>query len=159
MPAPLLENAVPHHFCINVGNRDAAIDWWRSMFGFEPEFKFEIPHIKARGAFVRQGAMRIEIFEIEGSEPTPAGRLRPNTDLQVQGVKHFCFAVENVQAAVEKFHGAGVRIAGVARGVGTPMREEADPTLRDGMMPATAFFITDPWGSLIEILGRHDFPE
>ena len=159
MPTPLIDDAMPHHFCLSVGDREAAIEWWRAMFAFTVESRFEIPHIKARGAFLRHGAMRIEIFEIEGSEPAPGSRLRPNTDLQVQGVKHFCFAVSEVQPALEKLHRAGVRIAGVARGVGTPMREEADPTLRDGMLPATAFFITDPWGSLVEILARTNFPE
>ena len=159
MSVPLVDNAVAHHFCISVGDREAAIEWWRAMFGFEAEFRFDIAHIRAKGAFVRKGAMRIEIFEIEGSDPAPPGRLRPNTDLQVQGVKHFCFAVDNVQAALEKLHAAGVRIAGVARGVGTPMRQEADPALRDGMAPATAFFLTDPWGSLVEVLGRGDFPQ
>jgi len=154
----VLETVIPHHFCISVSNRDAAIAWWSAMFGFEKEFTFEIAHIKARGAFIRKGAMRIEVFEIEGSAPTPDERLRPNTDLKSQGVKHFCFAVDDVQAALEKLHAAGVRIAGVARGKGTAMREEQNPVLANGMTPASAFFLTDPWGSLIEILDSSDFP-
>jgi catechol 2,3-dioxygenase-like lactoylglutathione lyase family enzyme len=127
------------------------------MFGFEGEFAFDIPHIKARGAFLRRGPMRIELFEIAESKPTPDERRRPNTDLQTQGTKHICFAVSDVQASLEKLHAAGAAIVGVARGVGKPVVEEADPRLHEGRAAATAFFISDPWGALVEILGRGDF--
>jgi methylmalonyl-CoA/ethylmalonyl-CoA epimerase len=159
MTEPLLGDVVVHHVCISVGDRDQAIEWWGALFGFEKEFTFEIGHIGAKGAFLRKGPLRLEIFEIAGSEPTPVSRLRPDTDLRVQGVKHFCFAVDDVQASVEKLFSQGVHIAGIARGVGKPMQAEEDPTLREGMQPATAFFITDPWGCLVEILGRRDFPD
>lgn len=156
MSKPVVDEVVPHHVCVNVPDREGAIAWWHDMFGFDLEFRFEIPHIKALGAFIRKGAIRVELFEIAGSAPVPQERLLPNTDLRTQGTKHFCFSVENAQSALERLHAAGVRIAGVARGKG-PMREEADPTLRDDMRPASAFFITDPWGSLIEILDIGDY--
>lgn len=158
MTDPILGHAVPHHFCVSVGDREEAIAWWRDIFGFECEFNFEIPHIGAKGAFVRRGAMRIEIFEITASAPTPAARLRPNTDLATQGGKHFCFAVDDVQAALDAAFLAGVTIAGVMRDRKDGMREEADPRLTEGRKPASAFFINDPWGTLIEILNRADFP-
>ena len=157
MGESVLDDAVAHHVCLSVPDREAAAEWWRSLFGFEREFAFDIPHIKARGAFLRRGPMRIELFEIAGSKPVPEERWKPNTDLQTQGTKHVCFAVADVQSALEKLHAAGVRIVGVARGVGKPMIEESDPRLIEGRQPATAFFLSDPWGSLVEILGRHDF--
>lgn len=157
MNEPLLAEATPHHVCISVGNREAAAEWWHQLFGFEQEFTFDIPHIGARGAFLRKGAFRLEVFEIEGAEPAPTSRWAPNTDLRVHGVKHLCFAVEDVQAALEKVHGAGVAIVGVARGVGKPMLAETDPSLKEGIVPATAFFMTDPWGCLVEVLRRTDF--
>jgi methylmalonyl-CoA/ethylmalonyl-CoA epimerase len=157
MTEPVLDGATPHHFCLSVADRDAAVRWWREIFGFEQEFAFEIPHIEARGAFLRRGPMRIELFEIRGSKPAPEERRKPNTDLRTQGVKHFCFAVEDVQRALERVHSAGVKVVGVARGVGKPMVEEEDPRLFEGRAPATAFFLTDPWGALIEVLGQSDF--
>lgn len=156
MSGPVVGEVVPHHMCVSVPDREAAIAWWSEMFGFELEFRFEIAHIKALGAFVRKDAMRIEIFEISGSAPVPEDRLLPNTDLKTQGTKHFCFSVSDAQSALERLHAAGVRIAGVVRGKG-PMVAEADPLLRQGMRPATAFFINDPWGSLIEILDLADY--
>lgn len=157
MPAPLI-SAVPHHFCVSVPDRDAAIAWWHKMFGFAHEFSFEIPHIKAKGAFIRNGSMRIEIFEIDGSNPVPEERLKPNTDLKTQGMKHFCFAVEDVQAVAETLHANGIDIVGIARGRGKPMMKEEDPRLDGEKAPASAFFFTDPWGTLIEILAISDFP-
>ncbi|MDE3176960.1 MAG: VOC family protein [Pseudomonadota bacterium] len=157
MNAPIFADASVHHVCLSVPDRDAAARWWGDMFGFEPEFTFEIAHIGARGGFLRKGAMRIELFEVEGSAPAPLERRKPNTDLRTQGVKHVCFVVGDVQGALERAKAAGVAIVGVARGVGAPMREEADVGLRDGRAPATAFFLTDPWGALIEVLGRADF--
>ena len=152
-----LGHAVPHHFCVSVPDRDAAIDWWHEIFGFEQEFTFEIPHIKARGAFVRKGAMRIEIFEIEGSAAVPEDRLKPNTDLQTQGMKHFCFAVPDVQAVADALHARGIKLAGIARGPGKPMLIEEDPRLDGTKAPASAFFFNDPWGTLIEILDSANF--
>jgi methylmalonyl-CoA/ethylmalonyl-CoA epimerase len=158
MATPVLNQAEPHHFCVSVGNRDEAIAWWRDIFGFECEFTFEIAHIGAKGAFVRKGPMRIEIFEIAGSAATPPERHRPNTDLQTQGGKHFCFAVDDVQAALEAVFAADVKIAGVMRARSDGMRQEDDPRMAEGRPPASAFFINDPWGTLIEILNRADFP-
>jgi methylmalonyl-CoA/ethylmalonyl-CoA epimerase len=157
MNEPALHDAVAHHVCLSVPDRDEAARWWRDVFGFQQEFAFEIPHIAACGAFLRRGPMRIELFEIRGSKPAPEERRKPNSDLKTQGVKHVCFAVDDVQAALEKVHAAGVKVVGVARGVGKPMVEEDDPRLADGRARATAFFLSDPWGALIEILGRSDF--
>ena len=157
MGQPIIEDAVAHHVCLSVPDREAAAEWWRTLFGFEREFAFEISHISARGAFLRRGGMRIELFEIAGSAAVPEERKLPNADLRTQGTKHVCFAVADVQSALEKLHAARVKIVGVARGVGKPMVEEADPRLSEGRAPATAFFLSDPWGSLVEILGRNDF--
>ena len=157
MTEPVLHGATPHHFCLSVPDLDAAARWWRDIFGFEQEFAFEIPHIDARGVFLRRGAMRIELFEIRGSKTAPEERRKPNTDLRTQGLKHFCFAIEDVQGALERVYAAGVKVVGVARGVGKPMAEEEDPRLFAGRAPATAFFLADPWGALIEVLGRDDF--
>ena len=157
MTDPLI-TVTPHHFCISVPDRGAAIEWWQRVFGFEQEFAFEIPHISAKGAFIRLGDIRLELFEIDGSASVPQERRLPNTDLKTQGMKHFCFAVDDTQATAETLHAAGIEIVGIARGKGKPMMREEDPHLTGDRQPATAIFISDPWGTLIEILNRSDFP-
>lgn len=124
------------------------------MFGFAPEFRFELPHIGARGAFLRRGDLRVELFAYPNSAPTPPERRKPDTDLAVQGTKHLGFAVGDLPAALERLHFAGVEIAGVRRRNG-PMREEADPRL-DKAAPM-AVFVRSPEGALIEMVAQGDF--
>jgi methylmalonyl-CoA/ethylmalonyl-CoA epimerase len=156
----LIVDPVPHHFCISTSDLDASLIWWREIFGFELDFRFELPHIRCQGAFVRRGAFRIELFHIAGSAPTPPERLRPDSDLMRQGGKHICFSVEDPQAALETLHEKGVTIAGVRR-PGGPMREEADPRLdaEPGRSAAMAVFLLDPAGALVELVRRADFPD
>ena len=148
----------PHHFCVSVPDLEASIAWWRELFGFDVDFRFRIPHIGAKAAFVRRGAFRIELFEIDGSAPAPSERLNPNSDLREQGGKHICFSVEDPQVALEALFERGATIVGVRRGEG-PMRPEADPRLNaePGRQPAMAVFIRDPAGALVELVRRADF--
>ena len=154
-PLPYLK---PHHFCISTPDLEASLAWWRIHFGFEREFQFELPHMRCRGAFARRGDFRIEFFHIEGSAPTPEERLKPDSDLKINGGKHICFSVEDPQAALEKLNSDGVKVVGVRRANG-PMREEADPRLgaEPGRAPAMAVFVLDPAGALVELVRRGDF--
>ena len=151
----------PHHVGISVRDLDEAIDFYCDIFGFEIDFQTEIPPINARIAFLKRDGFRLELFQIAGSAAVPEERLRPNTDLQVQGTKHLCFSVERPQDALEKLHGLGVRIVGIMRGHGTPMAFEDDPRLdpEGKKKPAMAFFFLDPSGCLVEILRRSDFAD
>ncbi len=155
----LFPDLVPHHVGICVRDLEEAKAFWGELFGFELDFEVEIPPIRAKIAFIRRDGFRLELFQIEGSAPVPEGRLKPNTDLQVQGTKHLSFAVEDVQAAVETLHARGVRIVGIMRGHGTPMRTEDDPRLdaEGTRKPAMAVFFLDPSGTLVELVRRSDF--
>jgi methylmalonyl-CoA/ethylmalonyl-CoA epimerase len=155
----LVADPQPHHFCVSTPDLEASLTWWRDVFGFELDFRFELPHIRCQGAFVRRGNFRIEFFGIDGSAPTPPERLRPDSDLRVQGGKHICFSVDDPQAALEALHARGVTIAGVRR-PGGPMREEANPRLdaEPGRVAAMAVFLLDPAGALVELVRRSDFP-
>ena len=159
MPAGLFPDLKPHHVAISVADIDKSIAFWRDNFGFELDFRDEIPAIKAKLAFMVRDGFRLEFFQIEGSAPVPEERLKPNTDLRTQGTKHVCFCVDDVQDALEKLHARGVPIAGIMRGKGTPMRTEDDPKLdpEGTKKPAMAFFFREPSGALVEILRKSDF--
>lgn len=154
-----LDDLSPHHVGLSVRDLDESIKFWTEVFGFKLDFQTEIPPIKARVAFVKRGDFRMELFEIEGSTDTPEERQAPNTDLKTQGCKHFCFCVNDVQAALESLHTRGVPIVGIARSPGAPMVREDDPRLDEDKTPATAFFFLDPSGVMFEILGRGDFSD
>lgn len=161
MPAGLFPDLTPHHTGLSVRDLEASISFWRDLFGFELDFRTEIPPIKAKIAFLKRGGYRLELFEIEGSSSVPDDRLKPDTDLRTQGTKHLCFSVENPQEALEKLHAQGVEIVGIMRGHGTPMAMEDDPRLdaEGTKKPAMAFFFLDPSGCLVEILRRSDFED
>lgn len=154
-----LPDLTPHHFCVSTPDVEASLVWWRDHFGFELDFRFEIPHIGAKGAFARRGDFRIEFMQIPGAAPAPAERLKPDSDLRIHGGKHICFQVDDPQAALEALFARGADIAGVLR-PGGPMREEADPRLdaEPGRAPARAVFVRDNAGALVELVRRSDFP-
>lgn len=156
-----LPDLAPHHVGICVRDIDEAIAFWGKHFGFELDFKDEIPPIKAKIAFIKRNGFRLELFQVEGSTSVPQARLRPNTDLLTQGTKHLGFAVDDTQATLEKLHDAGVKIVGIMRGHGTPMRAEDDPRLDAAGVkkPAMAFFFLDPSSTLVEILSRGAFKD
>jgi methylmalonyl-CoA/ethylmalonyl-CoA epimerase len=159
MPRGLFADLKVHHVGLSVRDLDEAIGFWGEIFGFELDFKVDIPAIRAKIAFVKRDGFRIELFEIENSAGVPAERLKPNTDLQTQGTKHICFSVEDVQGALEKLHERDVEIVGILRGKGMPMVVEADPRLgaEPGRKPAMAFFFLDASGTLVEIVRESDF--
>lgn len=151
----------PHHAGLNVRDLEESIAFWTDTFGFEEDFRAEIPPIKAKIAFLKRDGYRLELFQIDGSAAVPEERLRPNTDLDIQGTKHICFSVEDPQVALEQLHDKGVRIVGVMRGHGKPMTMEDDPRLDpEGTKdPAMAFFFLDPSDILVEIIRRSDFQD
>ncbi|UJW87459.1 VOC family protein [Devosia sp. SL43] len=159
MSKDALKNLAPHHIGISVRSIDEAIAFWSDMFGFELDFRTEIPAIRAEIAFIKRNGFRIELFQIEGAAEVPQERLKPNTDLATHGTKHICFSVDDVQGALEHLHGRGVRIVGIMRQHGAPMQVEEDPRLSGYKVPARAFFFLDASNTLVEILRKSDFSD
>jgi methylmalonyl-CoA/ethylmalonyl-CoA epimerase len=156
MNLPALPSVRPDHFSFSVPDLEQAMAFWRDIFGFEVEQRFEIAAIPARGAFMSRDGFRLELWQVAGSAPVPAERRAPDSDLRTQGTKHIAFTVPDVQAAIDTLVQRGVHIAAVQRSFSEPMRPETDPRMdaAGGRRPAVAAFIHDPAGSLIEIIGR-----
>jgi catechol 2,3-dioxygenase-like lactoylglutathione lyase family enzyme len=159
MTQPLFPDLTPHHVGLSVGDLEESIAFWSDIFGFELEFRKHLEPIKTHLAFLRRGDFRIELFEKEGANPSPAERLKPNTDLGTHGTKHLCFSVADPQATLETLFHKGVPIVGVMRSLQKPMQFEDDPRLTDDdeREPANAFFVLAPSGILVEILAASSF--
>ena len=151
MSASVLPEVAIHHVSISVPDVEAAIAWYGEIFGFEVQFRMGIESIGAKGAFVKRGNMRLELWQIEGGFPVPADRREPNSDLKTAGTKHVGFAIPDLQTFLEGLVRRGVDIAAVQRDPTQPMLPDADPLARD-KPPAFAAFIRDPAGVLIELL-------
>jgi methylmalonyl-CoA/ethylmalonyl-CoA epimerase len=154
--APALPVVRPDHFSFSVPDIEQAIVFWRDIFGFAVEHRFEIAAIPALGAFMGRDGFRLELWQVAGSAPVPAERRAPNSDLRTQGTKHIAFTVPDAQAAIDALVQRGVHVAAVQRSFSEPMLHEADPSMdaARSKRPAVAAFIHDPAGSLIEIIGR-----
>jgi methylmalonyl-CoA/ethylmalonyl-CoA epimerase len=124
-----------HHGGISVPNLGEAIAWWRDVMGFEVAERFTIPTIPAEVAMLRNGPLRMEIFEVAGATALPDERREPDTDLHTHGNKHVSFAVANVQEFAAELRRRGADIVWVKE-----------------MKHGSNIFIRDNAGNLIEFV-------
>ena len=99
-----------HHLGISVPDLDASIQWYGEKLGFELERKFRIEAIPASCAFIRNGALRIELFMPDQPKPLPPERRAPDSDNLTHGNKHGAFIVPDVPALHAEFVKRGVDI-------------------------------------------------
>jgi catechol 2,3-dioxygenase-like lactoylglutathione lyase family enzyme len=124
-----------HHGGVSVPDLDSAIEWWRSVLGFEVEARFPIPAIPADVAMLVNGPLHIELFQVAGAKPLPEERRQPDTDVHTHGNKHLSFAVDDVREFAEELKRRGADIVWV--------RE---------MKHGSNIFIRDNAGNLIEFV-------
>jgi len=100
-----------HHFALSVPDLEASIAWYREILGFSIEMRHAFPERGCRGVFLRRGAARIELFEVEGATPLPDCRRDVDEDLRTHGAKHLALSVPDVRRAFEYFKSRNVEIA------------------------------------------------
>jgi methylmalonyl-CoA/ethylmalonyl-CoA epimerase len=101
----------PHHCGLSVPDLEASIAWYREMLGFGLEMRQEMTHVPLKGAFLKRGEFRIELFEVPGAAPLPAERREVDQDLRTHGTKHMALTVPDVRAALEFLRARGVEVA------------------------------------------------
>lgn len=104
-----------HHGGVSVPSLDEAIDWYGRVLGFELEKRFYIEAAKSHTAMIRRGALRFEIFEVEGAAPLPEDRRHPPRDVQTHGNKHVAFRVGDLDAFLVEMADKRADIALVVR--------------------------------------------
>ncbi len=90
------------HLGIGVRSLDDALVFYRDLLGLEVSGREEVPHEKVRIAMLPAGEARIELLEAT-SEDSPVGKRGP-------GLHHVALRVPDLEAAVERLRGAGVRL-------------------------------------------------
>jgi methylmalonyl-CoA/ethylmalonyl-CoA epimerase len=81
------------------------------MLGFAVEMRTEVPEVPFRGAFLRRGDTRIELFEVPGAAPLPEERRDPQRDVHTHGTKHLSLEVSDLRGAFDFLKGHGVEVA------------------------------------------------
>ena len=104
-----------HHGAASVPDLEEAIEWYGRVLGFTVERRFPIPAIPAEVAIIRNGDLRIELFEVPGAEALPEGRRLPDTDNRTHGNKHVSFVIENVEQFGEELKRRGADIIWIRR--------------------------------------------
>jgi catechol 2,3-dioxygenase-like lactoylglutathione lyase family enzyme len=104
-----------HHGGVSVPSLDEAIEWYGRVLGFEIERQFYIAAARSRTAIVRKGALRFEIFEVEGALPLPDDRRDPTRDVATHGNKHVAFRIANLDAFLSEMAEKQADIALVVR--------------------------------------------
>jgi methylmalonyl-CoA/ethylmalonyl-CoA epimerase len=100
-----------HHCGISVPDLETSIRWYRDMLGFAVEMRTEVPEVPFRGAFLRRGDTRIELFEVPGATALPAERRDPQLDVRTHGTKHLSLEVSDLRGAFAFLTSHGVEVA------------------------------------------------
>jgi methylmalonyl-CoA/ethylmalonyl-CoA epimerase len=126
----------PHHWGLSVPDLEATIRWYREMLGFSVEMRQEMPHVPLKGAFLKRGDFRLEVFEVVGAAPLPPERREVDEDLRTHGNKHMALTVPSVPEALAFLRPRGVEVA-------------MEPMSVEGTV---ACYIRDNSGILIELV-------
>jgi catechol 2,3-dioxygenase-like lactoylglutathione lyase family enzyme len=104
-----------HHGGVSVPSLDEAIDWYGRVLGFTLEKRFYIEAAKSHTAFVKKGALRFEIFEVEGASPLPEARRHPPSDAKTHGNLHVAFRIDDLDSFLADMETKGADIAFIVR--------------------------------------------
>jgi methylmalonyl-CoA/ethylmalonyl-CoA epimerase len=99
-----------HHAGVSVPDLEASIAWYRDVLGFEVEKRFDLPKIPTDVAMLRNGDLRIELFQPEAGAALPHDRRDPQIDVKTHGNKHVAFIIEDIGALFAEFERRGVDI-------------------------------------------------
>ncbi|WP_075790963.1 VOC family protein [Massilia putida] len=125
------------HVGVSVPDLEQAIQWWEHVLDFKLERRNAIDAIPAQIAILKNGNLRVELFEVPGAKAASEERFQPNQDVRTHGNKHISFAVEDVVALSEAIRARGADIVWVK-------------TFTFG----SNMFIRDNAGNLIEFVQR-----
>lgn len=124
-----------HHGGVSVPDLERAIEWYRTVLGFEVEARFPIEAIPAKVAMLKNGPLHMELFEVPNAVPASAERRIPEKDVYTHGNKHVSFAVASVKQFAEELR-----------------RRNADIVWVREMQQGSSIFIRDLDGNLIEFI-------
>ena len=128
----------PFYIAISVGDMDAMSAFYVDKLGFKVE-KDAAMGQALHFRWLTNGAQRVELIQMAGSQPGPA-RQKPPGHLSIRGLSHIGIETPNIEAT---------KAALLAKGV-TPAVDIS--TLAP--LGMKAMFVVDPEGNAIEIIQR-----
>ncbi len=116
-------------------NLHEAIRWYGGVLDFTVEQEWEIGAAGAKVAFLHRAGMRLEVFEVAGSEAMAESRRDPRGDLKIHGHKHVAFATSDLDGCRAVLNDRRIEIV-----------------LEVGQLFGRALFINDPFGNVLEFV-------
>ncbi|WP_295563000.1 VOC family protein [uncultured Sphingomonas sp.] len=98
-----------HHIGVIVQDLDATIAWYERHLGFAVLSTFGLPG--AQVAFIGRGAVKLELFQIDGAAPMAPERKEVLSNLRIGGINHFAISVDDIDATLAELLANGVEQA------------------------------------------------
>ena len=120
--------AVLHHSGVVVSNLEASIEFYREMFGFEPEARLDHIRDVSGGHGVAEAEYSLAILAVPGGRLELLAYSVPDDAPQTPrgicdvGASHFAFAVDDADATMAELAAKGMRL------LGDPLRIKDGPT-------------------------------
>lgn len=126
-----------NHIAIVVPDLEAAAALYRDQFGADVSDKLDLPDHGVTTVFVNLPNTKIELLHPLGENSAIASFLGRNPD---GGMHHVCYEVDDINIAVEKLSGEGMRILG-----------DGKPKIGAHNKPVIFLHPKDGLGTLIEL--------
>ena len=126
----------PLHLGISVSNLEESVKWYSENLGFTLTKHLDLPEVQFRVAILEYQGFGVELIEVKGSSKYPLAWQEPGPQHQIQGIVHFAFRVNDLDATEKVFRDKGARFA-------------CEPTVLEGL-GIRYFHIFDNDGNLIE---------
>ena len=94
------------HIGIAVGDLDASLAFFRDALGLELDAPEEVPSQRVRAHFLQAGEAAIELVE-PTADDSPIAKFVAKRG---PGIHHVCFAVDDLDATLDRCRAAGVRL-------------------------------------------------
>ena len=126
----------PLHLGISVSNLEESVKWYSENLGFTLTKRLDLPEVQFRVAILEYQGFGVELIEVKGSSKYPLAWQEPGPQHQIQGIVHFAFRVNDLDATEKVFRDKGARFA-------------CEPTVLEGL-GIRYFHIFDNDGNLVE---------
>ena len=93
----------PHHAAFTVNNINESIKWYQKKLGFKVTHQYN--KLGSERAIMELDEVRLELFNFEKETlPLPDYRKELFNDLHVQGIKHLCIEVEDLDKIIKSLN-------------------------------------------------------
>lgn len=96
-----------HHIALSVRSLENSSDFYKNILGFIEIKRFERKDLGGKSVFLRLGDVKIEMWQLANQKANKDDF----SDLNVLGIKHIAFEVENIEEKYKELKSKGIRIS------------------------------------------------